>query len=113
MTITRHDLPKASSAKYKHIIDEIEKHREATKAAQTVLFEMMKADSPIQPGDCVTDKNGRKAIVTKLDTAYSSILLIGKLLKKDGTPGNREFALYAFDDWELTDAPTQQEGASE
>jgi hypothetical protein len=93
--------------------DEIETAEAAVDAARTALsdaqgrlhalrLQRAREEYGIEPGLMVRDRKGRVGIVSevKLWSTGGKPWVTAKLIKKDGTPGEREGSFYG--DWEIT-----------
>jgi hypothetical protein len=70
---------------------------QAWRAAAAALHDAMKAAHPIQPGDILTSKAGKRALVKYLIVKYGGVEPVGLFARKDGTWSTVERVLYGFD----------------
>lgn len=91
----------AISDKYAALKADIDAAEQLVNTAKTALYDAMKADNPIQPGDIVhCVRKNKTAIVRRLGICYREVELIASYKLKNGEFSEHLAALYSFDGWE-------------
>ncbi len=91
------NLEAASTDELKYQLDKLKnEQRVLAKSVAYIKTLIAKRLSKYDIGDILMDHRGRQFLLTRVDFTYGSVDYFGRMLKKDGTPGLREYHISIF-----------------